>query len=75
MTATKEFTFTWANAYVIEVSASVTKNGAPLNPTIHWGPALGTGVVSSGMTYAPSSQPIFYRDRKVTRVGFNDIQK
>ena len=46
----------------------------PLNPTIHWGPALGTGVVSSGMTYAPSSQPIFYRDRKVTRVGFNDIQ-
>ena len=26
------------------------------------------------MTYAPSSQPVFYRDRKVTRVGFNDIQ-
>ena len=24
------------------------------------------------MTYAPSPQPIFYRDRKVTRVGFND---
>ncbi len=61
--------------YVVEVSASVTKNGAPLNSTIQWGPALGTGAVSSGMTYAPSSQPIFYRDRKVTRVGFNDIQK
>jgi YidC/Oxa1 family membrane protein insertase len=75
LTATKRFTFTWANGYVIEFSASVTKNGAPLNPTIHWGPALGTGLVSSGMTYAPSSQPIFYRDRKVTRVGFNDIQK
>ena len=26
------------------------------------------------MTYAPSSQPVFYRDRKVTRVGFTDIQ-
>jgi YidC/Oxa1 family membrane protein insertase len=25
------------------------------------------------MTYAPSPQPIFYRDRDVTRVGFDDI--
>ena len=35
--------------------------------------ALGTGIVSSGLTYSPSPQPIFYRDRDVTRVGFDKI--
>jgi YidC/Oxa1 family membrane protein insertase len=74
LTAKKEFSFSRAHPYVIEFSASVARNGTPLNPTIHWGPALGTGLVSSGMSYAPSSQPIFYRDHKVTRVGFKDIQ-
>ena len=75
LAARKEFSFTPEHPYVVDFSASVTRNGAQLNPTVHWGPALGTGVVSSGMTYSPSSQPIFYRDRKVTRVGFNDIPK
>jgi YidC/Oxa1 family membrane protein insertase len=74
LTARKEFKVRYAHPYVIEFSTSVTKNGAQLTPTIQWGPAIGTGVVSSGMTYAPSPQPIFYRDRTVTRVGFNDIQ-
>ena len=50
-------------------------NGKSVNPTVAWGPALGTGVVSSGMTYAPSSQPIYYRDRDVSRVGFSSISE
>jgi YidC/Oxa1 family membrane protein insertase len=75
LTARKEFTFAPNQPYVIELSTSVVKNGAALNPTVHWGPALGTGEVSSGMTYAPSSQAILYRDRKVTRVGFKDLAK
>jgi len=75
LTARKEFGFTPNQPFVIDVSVSVLKNGTPLNPTVHWGPAIGTGAVSSGMTYAPSSQPIFYRDRKVTRVGFKDLPK
>jgi YidC/Oxa1 family membrane protein insertase len=73
LAAKKEFAFTPAQPYVIEFSATVAINGKPLNPTVLWGPALGTGLVSSGMTYAPSPQPIFYRDRDVTRVGFDDI--
>src|SRR5687767_8576156 len=77
LTARKDFTFTPTpqQPFVIEVTASVSKGGSPLNPTIHWGAALGTGIVSSGLTYAPSPQPIFYRDRDVTRVGFDDIPK
>ncbi|MGB2716785.1 MAG: membrane protein insertase YidC [Vicinamibacterales bacterium] len=75
LTARKEFSFAPDQPYVIEFSASVSKGGKPLTPTILWGPALGTGVVSSGMTYAPSSQPIFYRDRDVTRVKFSDVPK
>jgi YidC/Oxa1 family membrane protein insertase len=75
LTATKRFSLKSANPYVIEFSASIARNGTPLNPTIHWGPALGTGLVSSGMTYAPSPQPIFSRDRKVTRVSFKDIEQ
>jgi YidC/Oxa1 family membrane protein insertase len=75
LTAKKEFAFTPEQPYVIEFSASVLSGGKPLNPTVMWGPALGTGVVSSGMTYAPSPQPIFYRDRDVTRVKFSDVSK
>lgn len=75
LTARKEFSFAPDRPYVIEFSASVSKGGKPLTPTILWGPALGTGVVSSGMTYAPSPQPIFYRDRDVTRVSFSDVSK
>jgi YidC/Oxa1 family membrane protein insertase len=75
LAARKEFSFAPDRPYIIEFSAAVSKGGKALNPTVLWGPALGTGVVSSGMTYAPSPQPIFYRDRDVTRVKFGDIAK
>jgi YidC/Oxa1 family membrane protein insertase len=42
-------------------------------PAITWGPSLGSGTVSSGLTYSPSAQPIYSRGRKVTRVGFDKI--
>jgi YidC/Oxa1 family membrane protein insertase len=73
LTARKEFTFSPQHPYLIELTAVVNRSGTIVNPTVHWGPALGTGTVSSGMTYSPSPQPIFYRDRDVTRVGFGDI--
>jgi YidC/Oxa1 family membrane protein insertase len=75
LTAKKEFAFTADEPYVVEFSATVSKNGKPLDPTVMWGPALGTGMVSSGMTYAPSPQPIFYRNRDVTRVKFDDVSQ
>ena len=60
---------------MVRFATSVSRNGAALNPTVNWGPALGTGVISGGMSYAPAPQPIFYRDRKVTRVAIKDIEK
>ncbi|MGH9372782.1 MAG: membrane protein insertase YidC [Vicinamibacterales bacterium] len=73
VSARKEFAFSPDQPYLILFSAEVTAPGGQLNPAVTWGPALGTGVVSSGLTYSPSSQPIFYRDGDVNRIGFDDI--
>ena len=71
----KEFSFTPEHPYVIRFAPTVSRNGETLNPTVNWGPALGTGVVSGGMNYAPAPQPIFYRDRKVSRVAVGKIEE
>jgi YidC/Oxa1 family membrane protein insertase len=75
LVAKKEFTFTPTHPYVIRFAADVSRQGTVLNPAVHWGPALGTGVVAGGMNYAPAPQPIFYLDRKVSRVGIGDIEE
>jgi YidC/Oxa1 family membrane protein insertase len=75
LAARKEFTFNPSHPYVVHFVADVSRNGTKLSPTVDWGPALGTGVVAGGMNYAPAPQPIFYRDRKVSRVGISDIDK
>ncbi len=69
----KEFSFSPDQPYLILFSTEVTGPGGPMNPSVTWGTALGTGVVSSGLTYSPSPQPIFYRDGDVNRIGFDDI--
>ncbi len=74
LVARKEFTFTPEHPYMVRFVAKLSRNGAALNPSVNWGPALGTGVVAGGMNYAPAPQPIFYRDRKVTRVAIGDIE-
>ena len=73
--ARKEFGFSTARPYNIKFTATVSQGSTPLTPTVDWGPALGTGVVSGGMSYAPASQPIFYRDREVTRVDIGSIEQ
>jgi len=73
LSVTKQFSFLPDHPYDISFSASVSKAGAALVPTIAWGPALGTGRISSGMTYAPSSQPIYYLNGKVERIAFDKI--
>jgi YidC/Oxa1 family membrane protein insertase len=70
----KEFTFNPAQPYVVDFTASVSLNNAPVNATVQWGPALGTGIVE-GSGYNPPPQPIFYRDGSVTRVKPSNIQK
>jgi YidC/Oxa1 family membrane protein insertase len=73
LSAVKEFAFTPDQPYQLLFTARVTRGEQAENPIVQWGPALGTGVVSSGLTYSPSPQPIFFKDREVTRVGFDEI--
>jgi YidC/Oxa1 family membrane protein insertase len=74
LVASKDFTFKPTHPYVLHFAAKVSRNGTELTPAIEWGPALGTGVVAGGMNYAPAPQPIFYRDRTVSRVAIGDIE-
>jgi YidC/Oxa1 family membrane protein insertase len=74
LVARKEFSFSASQPYMIRFSADVRAGETPLVPTLTWGPALGTGVVSGGFIYAPPPQPIFYRDGKMTRVGIGSIE-
>jgi YidC/Oxa1 family membrane protein insertase len=73
LSVTKEFSFSPDRPYDIVFSANISKSGAALVPTLAWGPALATGRVSSGMTYAPSPQPIYYLNGTVERIGFDQI--
>jgi YidC/Oxa1 family membrane protein insertase len=73
LTARKQFTFRPEHPYEVLFTAEVNTAAGPQIPAVNWGPALGTGVVSSGLTYSPSPQPIFHKDGEVTRVGFDDI--
>jgi YidC/Oxa1 family membrane protein insertase len=75
LTARKEFSFTVDQPFVIGFTADVQRNGAPVETTVQWGPAIGTGVVPGGLTYAPPSQPIFYKDGEVTRLAIDDLQE
>jgi YidC/Oxa1 family membrane protein insertase len=73
LSVTKDFSFSPDRPYDIVFSANVSKAGAAVVPTIAWGPALATGRVSSGMTYAPSPQPIYYLNGTVERIAFDKI--
>jgi YidC/Oxa1 family membrane protein insertase len=74
LSARKVFRFTEDQPYVIAFTTDLTHQGAPLVPTVHWGPALGDGLSEeSSFLYSPPSQPIFYQDGDVTRVGRGDI--
>jgi YidC/Oxa1 family membrane protein insertase len=75
LVARKTFTFSAAQPYLLHFTADITENDKVLNPAVQWGPAINTGVVAGGMIYAPASQPIFYRDRKVTRVQIKNIDQ
>jgi YidC/Oxa1 family membrane protein insertase len=75
LSATKTFAFTPDQPYQVGFSANVSVGGTTQNPLVKWGPAIGTGVVSSGFIYSPSSQPIFYRDRDTQRIGFDKVNE
>jgi len=69
LSARKSFSFDPASApYVIDFSATVENNGSALNPTILWGPAIGTGVNTSGRSYYTAPRPLLFQDGKVQRL-------
>jgi YidC/Oxa1 family membrane protein insertase len=74
LSARKVFRFTAEKPYVIAFTTELAHQGTPLVPTVHMGPALGDGLAEeSSFLYSPPSQPIFYQDGDVTRVGRGDI--
>ena len=74
LTARKTFSFTNDTPYEIGFAADVKRNGAPVDTTIRWGPALGTGAISGGMMYAPAPQPVYYKDAKTARIKIKDLE-
>ena len=76
LTVHKDFAFSPDHPYIINFTARVSRGDSDLVTTVEWGPALGAGIVSSSSTtYSPPSQPIFYRDGKVTRVKNTKIEE
>ena len=69
LVAEKAFAFVPDKPYVVTLNASLTVNGQPQPLTVHWGPALGTGIVQHSRGYNPAPQAIFFKERKVTRVA------
>jgi YidC/Oxa1 family membrane protein insertase len=51
ITVHKKFAFDPQSPYVVYVSASVTKGGSPLVPSVQWGPALETGLDAKSAGY------------------------
>jgi YidC/Oxa1 family membrane protein insertase len=47
----KQFRFDPASPYIVHVSATVSKGGTALVPTIQWGPALGSALDASKLGY------------------------
>ena len=68
--AQKTVSLTPDRPYLVQVTATVTRDGQPVPTVVRWGPALGRGITpkASYATYNPPIQPIYYRDGKVTRV-------
>ena len=72
--AQKIFSIAPDKPYVINVTASVTRERAGPSPTtLKWGPALGSGITVKSRTYNPPPQPIFFKDGKVTRIAPDKI--
>jgi YidC/Oxa1 family membrane protein insertase len=74
LTVRKTFGFDPAHPYLLSFASTVASGGEVLVPTVHFGPALGTGITESTGTYNPPPQPIYYLDGSVTRVKASKIQ-
>ena len=71
--ARKTFTFDASRPYSVGVTADVKRNGEPVPVNVEWGPAIGSGIVQKSGSYNPPSQPVFYRNGKVSRLAPDKI--
>ena len=71
----KTFSIAPDKPYLVNVNATVTRDGQPVPAIVRWGPALGSGIApkASYATYSPPIQPIFFKDGEVTRVAPDQI--
>ncbi|HEY0876769.1 MAG TPA: membrane protein insertase YidC [Vicinamibacterales bacterium] len=73
LVVTKTFAFDPASPYVIRFSATVTNGGTALNPSVKWGPAIGTNLTVNTSSYNQPPQPIFFTDGDVERIGTSKV--
>ena len=69
----KDFFFDPRSPYVVHFTAAVSKGAAPLVPTIHWGPAIGTNLTVNTSGYNAPPRPIYYVDGDVERIDASDV--
>jgi YidC/Oxa1 family membrane protein insertase len=69
----KDLAFHPDSPYVIHVTTSVRRGSEELNPTIHWGPAIGSAMEPDAFGYNAPPQPIYYTDGDVERIGSSDV--
>jgi YidC/Oxa1 family membrane protein insertase len=74
LSARKTFRFDTAAApFVIDFSSSVENDGQALDPTIVWGPGVGSGLNTSGRSYYTPPEPLYSLDGKVTRIKTKNL--
>ncbi len=72
----KEFLFSGGpEAYVIRVRVRAERAGQALNPSIVWGPAIGTGAASQGSRYYTPSRAVLFSRGKVLRVRADKVSR
>ena len=69
----KRFDFHPQSPYVVHLSGTVRHGGQDLTPTIHWGPAIGTGLDVNTRSYNAPPQPIYYTDGDEYRISAEDV--
>jgi YidC/Oxa1 family membrane protein insertase len=73
LSVTKSFTFDPAKPYVVAFAVRAESGGKPLNPAVHFGPALGPGFDPSGSQTYYLARGVYLKDGEVERPGPGDL--
>jgi YidC/Oxa1 family membrane protein insertase len=73
LSVTKSFTFDPAKPYVLAFAVRAESGGKPLNPAVHFGPALGPGFDASGSQTYYLPRAVYLKDGDVARLAPGDL--